>query len=423
MPKVLLVGFVCSPDVGSEPGLTWRWATHLVAHNDVWVICHPQYRQPTEAYLAHHPIPRLHFHYVDLPAWRSPWKPEKSNSGVRLHYLMWQRQMLCEARRLHTREHFDVAHQVGWTTVTAPTPLWKLPIPAVWGPVGGAITTPDSFLRYFGGSQWTERLRTLRVNLLPFSPAIRNAARHLAVTFATNLETVAFLKKAGARDVRFLTDQGLLDAERGDVPPPPADGNRLELVWVGRLEHRKALPIVIEALALLPKAFSVRLRVAGDGPLKAEWEALATRMGVASKIEFLGFVNSTTINSLMDGAHALVFSSLRDAFGTVVMEAMTRGRPVITLDHQGIGAAVPASAAIKIPVTTPKETVRAFAEGIRQMADPALRQRLSEGARIYLEELSWLKRAEDMTECYRELCGLCESAPMDTAVGSAAIDA
>ena len=84
--------------------------------------------------------------------------------------------------------------------------------------------------------------------------------------------------------------------------------------------------------------------------------------------------------------------------------------------------AVPASAAIKIPVTTPDETVRAFAEGIRQMADPVLRDRLGQGARIYLEELSWLKRAKDMTECYRKICGMRESAPAEAAVGSAAMN-
>ena len=418
MAKVLLVGHVCCPDLGSEPGVTWRWASHLAAHNDVWVICHPQYRERTEAYLAKHPIAHLHFHYVNLPAWRDPWKPEKSNSGLRLHYLLWQREMLKEARKLHAREQFDVAHQVSWTTVTAATPLWKLPIPSLWGPVGGAITTPKAFLSYFGSSQWAERLRTLRVKLLPFSPTIRRAAQRLTVTYATNLETVDFLKQAGAKDVRFLIDQGLLEDQCRQTPPPKSGAGKLELLWAGRLEHRKALPIVIEALALLPKDFPVRVRVAGEGPLEAEWKALAQAMGVADKVEFIGFVSSEVMNTLIDDSHALVFCSLRDAFGTVVMEAMTCGRPVITLDHQGIGSALPATSAIKIPVTTPAETVRAYAEGIRQMAEPALRERLSAGARAYMQEQGWLKRARLMTDCYHEVSNIGTGITMTAEVGS-----
>ena len=182
-------------------------------------------------------------------------------------------------------------------------------------------------------------------------------------------------------------------------------GDRLELVWAGRLEHRKALPIVLEALAALPKPFPVRLRVAGHGPLDAEWKALAATLGVAEKVEFLGLVDRPGMDALMDSAHALAFSSLRDSFGTIVMEALTRGRPVITLDHQGVGSAVPPTAAIKIPVTTPAETVQAYAGGIRQMADAAQWQRLSRGAQAYAEDQGWLKRALDMTECYRQVSG------------------
>jgi glycosyltransferase involved in cell wall biosynthesis len=404
MLKVLLVGHVCCPGLGSEPGVTWQWATHLAAHNEVWVLCHPQYREPTEAYLADHPVPRLHFHYVNLPTWRDPWDPAKGG-GLRLqfHYLLWQHEVLRQARILHTRERFDVAHQVSWTTVTAASPLWKLPIPAVWGPVGGAITAPSEFLHYFGSAHWAERLRTLRVRLLPRSPAIRRAARNLTVTYATNLETMAFLRRAGARDVRFLIDCGLLgDTCAGSAPPP--DTGRLELLWAGRLEGRKALPIVIEAVAQLPADFPVRIRVAGGGPLETEWKDLARRLGVADRFEFIGLIPGEQMNALIDDAQALLFSSLRDAFGTVVLEAMTRGRPVLALDHQGFGSAVPSDAAIKIPVTTPAATVRAYAEGIRQLADAEVRHRLVERARAFMLTQRWTDRAELMTVCYRQVC-------------------
>ncbi len=422
MPKVLLVGHVCCPDLGSEPGVTWRWASHLAKHNQVWVICHPQYREPTEAYLAKHPVANLHFHYVDLPAWCNPWNPQKGPSGLRLHYLLWQHAALRAARRLHARENFDVAHQVSWTTVTAATPLWKLPIPALWGPVGGAITTPTAFLKYFGDHQWSERLRTLRVKILPYLPGIRRAARHLTVCFATNVETMEFLRFAGARDIRYLTDQGLLEDQFRE-PSAPRQNDRLELFWAGRLEHRKALPIIIEALSLLPRDFRVRVTVAGEGPLEAEWKALAQQMNVADKVDFIGFINGDQMSARIDACDALIFCSLRDAFGTVVTEAMTRGRPVVALNHQGFGEAVPAEAILKVPVTTPEQTVQAYAEAILKIADPAVRARLSLGARNYIAQLGWLRRAEEMTDCYRRLAAARQPAALGSQLPARVEDA
>ena len=59
-----------------------------------------------------------------------------------------------------------------------------------------------------------------------------------------------------------------------------------------------------------------------------------------------------------------------------MLEAMARGMPLITLDHQGVGHSVPSEAGIKVPVTTPAQTIGGLAEAMRLLAsDPALRQK------------------------------------------------
>ncbi len=70
----------------------------------------------------------------------------------------------------------------------------------------------------------------------------------------------------------------------------------------------------------------------------------------------------------------------------------------MALNHQGFGEAVPAEASLKVPVTTPEQTVQAYAEAILKIADPAVRARLSLGARDYIAQLGWLRRAEEMTD-------------------------
>ena len=82
--KILIIGHACSPYAGSEPGLTWNWAWHLAAENDVWLIAHPHFRGPVEEYLARHPRTRLRVHWAALPASIDPWNPVKGERGLNL---------------------------------------------------------------------------------------------------------------------------------------------------------------------------------------------------------------------------------------------------------------------------------------------------------------------------------------------------
>jgi hypothetical protein len=62
--RVLLVGHICSPDLGSEPGFIWNWAWHLSDRHDVWVIAHPLCRAAVETAMAQHRDRALRFVWV-----------------------------------------------------------------------------------------------------------------------------------------------------------------------------------------------------------------------------------------------------------------------------------------------------------------------------------------------------------------------
>ena len=93
--RVILVGHALSPRLGSEPGNTWNWAWELSQHVPVEVFAFPQYRKEVEEHLAENPNPRLKIRWVTLRGF-DPWRPEKGERGIRLHYLLW----LCEAYKV-----------------------------------------------------------------------------------------------------------------------------------------------------------------------------------------------------------------------------------------------------------------------------------------------------------------------------------
>jgi glycosyltransferase involved in cell wall biosynthesis len=400
--RVLMEAHACSPARGSEPGAAWNWAVHMARNHEVWMLCHPQYRDEYER-LEHRPAnPRLV--WVALPRWRDPWKPERGEHlGHAAHYLMWQRAAYERARQLHARIGFDLAHKVGLSTISAPCQLWRLGVPLIWGPLGGGQLAPAAFRAYFGKAWRREALRAARLRLLSHWPALRRTIRMSSLVLATNPETARFLERAGARNLDFFLDSGAMPEWVSPRPRRREVREWTTLAWVGRHEPHKALPLALEALAQT-RDLPVRLEIAGDGPCYEDWRALAARLGVAGRAVFHGRLPLGKVRDLLSGADALLFTSLRDSFGGVVLEAMCLGLPVLTLDHQGAGAFVPDEAGLKVPVTTPTETVRGMATAFHAFAamTAETRARMSEASWRAGSAQSWPRRAERMDRLYEQ---------------------
>jgi glycosyltransferase involved in cell wall biosynthesis len=403
--KVLLVGHACGPNRGSESGVTWNFAWQLSLAHEVWVITDPQFRKDIEHYLELHPNPNLNFVWVGLPPRWDPRRTPGSDKGIRLHYLFWQRVVLREARRLHRQHSFDIVHHLSWGTISAPPLLWRLPVPFVWGPIGGGQTTPVAFRRYFGAAWGTELLRTLRVKIATHLPSLRQAVRRSALILSTNPETTLALTAAGASQVRFFPNVGVPEQLMGHSPgDQPPQRKELIILWVGRLIPLKGLPLALETISQIERSLPVRLRILGDGPLRADMENLAKSLGISDRVEFVGAVPWSQMMNYYREADIFLFTSLRDSSGAVITEALAYGLPILTMNHQGVGAIVPAEAGIKVAVTNPEETVRALADGLRRLAQsPRLRKEMGEAAWSQAQSMGWQQHAEQISEWYEEV--------------------
>jgi glycosyltransferase involved in cell wall biosynthesis len=402
--NVLLIGHACGPGLGSEPGFTWNWAQFLSITHRVWVIAYPEHRIQVEAYLAQHPNPNLCFVWVTTKHFLDRWKPERGERGIRIHYMCWLPEAYKRAAELCREVAIDVAHHVSLGTVGAPPPLWRLPVPKFWGPIGGGQTTPPPYLSFFGRQHWAERIRTARVKLLQLSRKLRVTARSCSVIFATNRDTADLLNRAGATGVRMLLDCGLPPAYGPACLPSSLSRPRdFTLLWAGRLEHRKGLALALQALAKV-KHTPVKLLIAGRGPQQEQLESLTRELGLAEQVRFLGSVPYDQMPGLFESTSAFLFTSLRDSFGSVVLEAMAHGLPVITLDHQGVGTFVPDTAAVKVAVSNPEQTIAALASAIEEMAaSPGVVQSMRLAAWSFAREHTWDRRAERMSKAYEEV--------------------
>jgi glycosyltransferase involved in cell wall biosynthesis len=117
------------------------------------------------------------------------------------------------------------------------------------------------------------------------------------------------------------------------------------------------------ATAGLPNGFLV---FAGDGPLWAELQAEAEKLGIAARVRFLGFVNQSQLPDVYASADVMVIPSEYEPFAVVVNEAMCCGCPVIASDR--VGAARDLVAPISQELIFPSGDVPALAKVLHQLA-------------------------------------------------------
>ena len=168
-------------------------------------------------------------------------------------------------------------------------------------------------------------------------------------------------------------------AEPGPAPAEPRAANDTPehvplLLGLGRLHPAKAHDVTLQALVRLPAA---HLWIAGSGPLEVELRALADRLGVASRVRWLGWRED--VSALYRAADLCLFPSRYEPLGNVVIQAWAHGLPVVAAASAGPAALIrDREDGRLVPVDDP-ESLAAAAAAL--LADPAGRGALAEAGR------------------------------------------
>ena len=184
--------------------------------------------------------------------------------------------------------------------------------------------------------------------------------------------------------------------------------NGFELLFAGRLVERKGVAYLLEALTRVRGSVPVRLRVVGDGPLRASLEAQASELGLGDDVRFDGFVSSEELARRFAECDAFVLPAVWDSkgdtegLGVVLIEALSHGKPAIGSAAGGIVDIVRDG---ETGLLVPPADVDALAKAITRLAeDPALARALGEGGREYVaREFSWPVITERLVALYENV--------------------
>lgn len=163
-------------------------------------------------------------------------------------------------------------------------------------------------------------------------------------------------------------------------------------IYVGRLKRYKGVDILIRAFAALGDSRAT-LEIAGSGDYRTHLEDLTRRLGLESRVRFLGFVPEETKVAMLRRAWAAMLASPKEGWGIANMEAAACGTPVIASNSPGIRESVVDG---ETGFLVPHGDVPAMAGAVRRLMDsPSLVRQMGEAGRRFAERFSWERSADD----------------------------
>jgi glycosyltransferase involved in cell wall biosynthesis len=249
--------------------------------------------------------------------------------------------------------------------------------------------TPYVVTFHSGGHDSRVRNSLRRIQWLALAPLLRRADALVAVS---EFEAALFHGVTGlaGRPIRVIPNGAALPelAEAPDVDPNL-------IVSVGRLERYKGHQRVIAAVPhLIARRPDVRLRIAGSGPYEPELRRLATRLGIADRVEIGGIpaTERAAMASLLARAGAVILMSEYEAHPLAALEAAALGRPLIVADTTGLRELAARGVARSVPLNAEPDALAAVID-----------QELRSESRAAVALPSWDDCADLLVDLYRSI--------------------
>lgn len=191
-------------------------------------------------------------------------------------------------------------------------------------------------------------------------------------------------------------------AKRGSIAARPA-AIKWRIVSLGRLNWKKGLERLIEAMAYVPDA---ELVLAGNDEdhYRVVLERLARRRGLSDRVFYTGALYDARKWSLLRSADLFVMPSYSENFGLAALEAMACGVPVVVTPQVGLARDIEDAAAGLVVAGEPEVLGAALAH---LLSAPERRARMGAAGRVAAGRYSWSQIAKRMEKVYGDCASGC----------------
>jgi glycogen(starch) synthase len=187
------------------------------------------------------------------------------------------------------------------------------------------------------------------------------------------------------------------------LAPAPLPYDPPRIACLGRLWPEKGMDLALLAfVAVRERIPRARLMIAGDGALRSELQQQAADLGIASAVDFLGWVAPENMPALINTSTIVLVPSRQEALGLAALEAAAMARPVVATRVGGVPEAVMHE---QTGLLAEPENTAALAESmvfLLENRDAAAR--MGQAARSRVQRLfSWDRYVETYDGLYRTL--------------------
>jgi glycosyltransferase involved in cell wall biosynthesis len=186
----------------------------------------------------------------------------------------------------------------------------------------------------------------------------------------------------------------------------PEHGDQIKkILFVGRLEPRKGILILIRAFAKALQVYqSMELDIIGSGMQREEAQATCQKLNISNFVHFLGRKSDQEIANAYRSAYAVCMPSLQEGQGITALEAQACGTPVIASDAGGLPEAILAGKTGILVTSGDSESLSAaISEFVTNIEK---RKQMGEYAQKWSQQYSWDTQLRKTDYLYRKLITL-----------------
>jgi glycosyltransferase involved in cell wall biosynthesis len=402
--RILLIAYALDSSAGSEPGNGWQWLTNLAKEVEfVTAITTLKNKDRHEKKIIAEELNNVRL--IGIPEISIRCLKKTPTLFFYFQYIIWQKSV--RKYLLNENLQYDVAHQATMGTFVFGSCLSKLNRPFVLGPAGSTLIKSYDF-KYLGlGAKIVEFFR----NLI------------LVINFRLNFGARRALTEAGKLIVANTDTYRVINGRRYEhkIVLEPQEGvrenttylknvrivNPFHILWVGRFLPRKnpifALKVISKLIKIDPK---FHLEFIGNGIMEKKIKRFIKKENLENFVSVSGWISIDELNSKYETAGVLIFTSVRESGGTQLLEALTCGLPVVSLDGTGASTWLKTTGMHFVSSRNCASAIEQIAEEILKISSLEEFERSELQAAIrkdVLNNWSWQKKTKRVLEIYQEI--------------------